>query len=273
MISNKRTVVALLLTLVMLASLFAGCASQSGKEQPTTTAQGTTAAVTEKPAEPVQVEWLAYQTLAEPDTNSAIVKAFEAKYNAKFSFWFVDNEKYDDALNVKLASGDMPDFMRVSGTDRIEKLVKQGVLGEVTEETIRSKAPNYAALVDKFDTDKVMFNSTKFEGKNYGIRRFNVDGTYPQIMVWRKDWLKNVGIEKVPETLQEFEDAMYKFRNNDPDKNGKKDTYGISNNGMLSVAGAFGNTPIGNFRGNPVPWLYFMMKGDNIVYTATQPEM
>lgn len=55
---------------------------------------------------------------------------------------------------------------------------------------------------------------------------------------YRSDWLVNVGevnedgTAKVPVTLEDFERVMDKFRNNDPDGNGQKDTYAMSP-GML----------------------------------------
>lgn len=45
---------------------------------------------------------------------------------------------------------------------------------------------------------------------------------YDLAMLWRKDWLDKVGITKAPETLEEFEKAVYAFAEKDPDGNGKK---------------------------------------------------
>lgn len=264
-----------LLILAFSVSLLSGCGSSS-QNQASSGAVSTTAAADEQTTgkpDPVTIDWLAYQTLAEPDSNAPVVKAFEEKYNAKFNFWFVDDQKYEDALNVKLASGEMPDFFRVPGQDKIAKYVKQGIIAEMPVEKIRQLAPQYAEMVDKFDTNKVMWNSTMVDGKNYALRRFNVDGTYPTTLIWRKDWLTNVGIDKVPETIDEFEDALRKFRNSDPDKNGKKDTYGLSNTTMLAVTGAFGQIPVGDFKGNPIPSISFTQKDGKITYSCIQPEM
>ena len=41
-------------------------------------------------------------------------------------------------------------------------------------------------------------------------------------------------------TLNEFEDLVYRFTNNDPDHNGINDTYGLSSTGLAMVYGAFG---------------------------------
>ena len=46
-------------------------------------------------------------------------------------------------------------------------------------------------------------------------------------IVYRKDWAANVGITKAPETWDELYDMLYKFTYNDPDGNGKNDTYGM----------------------------------------------
>jgi putative aldouronate transport system substrate-binding protein len=58
----------------------------------------------------------------------------------------------------------------------------------------------------------------------------------------QKFFINNVGISKIPSTLTEFEDAVTKFRNNDPDKDGKKDTYGFSNSMMPIIYAAYGIT-------------------------------
>ena len=49
---------------------------------------------------------------------------------------------------------------------------------------------------------------------------YNYANKYHIASVWRDDWLKKVGIDKIPETLDEAETAFYKFRNDDPDGNG-----------------------------------------------------
>lgn len=73
---------------------------------------------------------------------------------------------------------------------------------------------------------------------------------YDLAMLWRKDWLDKVGITKAPETLEEFEKAVYAFAEKDPDGNGKKDTYGLTgtatsiwSSGFYSIFGAFGVEP------------------------------
>ena len=65
------------------------------------------------------------------------------------------------------------------------------------------------------------------------------------------DWLRNVGIDKVPETLDELYAALWKFRHEDPDGNGIQDTYGMCPNAQAwfkafgEVFGAYGIVPHG----------------------------
>lgn len=213
--------------------------------------------------EPVTIKWLAYQTLAQPDPNSAIVQADEKKFNAKFDFMYVDANNWDDQLNVKLSAGDLPDVMQVTDQNHIAKYVQQGILAELPVETIKKKAPDYAKTVSKYDKLNIMWNYCTVGGKNYGFANFNVNLTYPNPIVWRTDWLKNVGISQIPSTLSEFEDAMLKFRNNDPDQDGKKDTYGMSNTILGDIFAAYGITnPLGQT-------CELMNQNGKIVFAAT----
>ena len=45
-------------------------------------------------------------------------------------------------------------------------------------------------------------------------------------IVYRQDWLSNVGLD-VPTNLEEFEDVLRAFTFEDPDGNGKDDTWGL----------------------------------------------
>ena len=39
----------------------------------------------------VEIEWLAYNTYGQPDSNSPIITAMEEKYNCEFNFWYIDD--------------------------------------------------------------------------------------------------------------------------------------------------------------------------------------
>ncbi|MBW7459438.1 hypothetical protein K0U00_35820, partial [Paenibacillus sepulcri] len=67
------------------------------------------------------------------------------------------------------------------------------------------------------------------------------------------DWLQKVGVNKLPETLDELEQIFIKFRNEDPDGNGKKDTYALSN-GSDYPGEVWFQTIFGAYGGSPFQW-------------------
>lgn len=226
----------LLFTLSLSLSL-AACGSSGPKEAKSPEPQTNQK---ESGKEPLNIEWLTYQ-YGPVDDDAPNKKFLEDKFNVKFNIWYLDVTKREELLGAKLAGGQVPDFMTVySGAD-LQKFFKSGVTTGFTQEELEQYMPNYKKLVDSIDPK--IWNYAKFNGQYIGIPSINGDGEYSLATAWRKDWLDKVGISKIPETLDEFEEAMYKFRNNDPDGNGKKDTYGMSRSAMTSIYGAYGVYP------------------------------
>ena len=235
-------------------ALLAGTLSACGGEDSAKSGQTT------DPSQPVTLDWLAYNSYAQPDPDSEIVKMVEKKFNAKFNIWYVDAQQRNDQLNVKFAAGEMPDVLQVH--EQIPKYVANGILAEISEEDIRKYAPTYASVID--DYGPALWNTVKYEGKIYGLPAINLSGAYPQSLIWRQDWLDKVGINKIPETLDEFENALTKFRSDDPDENGKKDTYGMSDYALRYIMGAYGM---------PADGANYVLKDGKIQFAAVQPEM
>ncbi len=219
------------------AFLVVSCGGKDSASTGGTSGGGAGAAST---AKPVVIEWLAYNNYAIPNPDSYVVQTVSDRYNAKFNFWDLGgSENPTDALNMKLATGNMPDIFRMMGGLDVGMMVEQGILAEIPLEVLKEKAPDYYAAVDKY-RDYNVWEYKLHEGRNYGLPKLNMSGKYPTVLEWNKDWLEAIGYDAPPETLAEFEDVIYKFRNNDPDGNGKKDTYGLSETSFEAVMGAFG---------------------------------
>lgn len=266
-----------LMSAALLVGSLAACSNSTGTtatNSPASATQGATATAAAKTDTPVTIEWAGYNINdVAPDANSEVMQEMLKRFNAKINVWTADSQKYAEVFNVRMASGEIPDIMRLKGFE-LSKLVDSGVAAEIPVDTIKQKAPNYYKLIMDNDTSGSAFRSSMYKGKNYGLSAFQLDGTYPTSLVWRTDWLKNVGITKVPETLAEFEDAIYKFTNNDPDKNGKKDTYGLSSTAMQTVLGAFGPIPTDVIKGTtPYSNLWYTVKDNKVTMDAIQPEM
>jgi putative aldouronate transport system substrate-binding protein len=108
-------------------------------------------------------------------------------------------------------------------------------------------------------------------GKNYGFEVVNLNMNYETPIIWRDDWLKNVGINKIPTTLDETEKALYAIVKGDPTKTGKK-VYGISDLGMRAIFGAFGGIPMSGRTANDTAGMW-EVQGDKLAYSAVQPYM
>ncbi|CAM3461440.1 MULTISPECIES: extracellular solute-binding protein [Saccharibacillus] len=182
---------------------------------------------------------------------SEIEKEFGVNINVKMRG--VGAQDYVDKLNVQISSGEIPDWINdyAVNVGLFDKYVEQGILAEVPVEMIKANMPNYMAWVDKY---KEIFKGDPFalferNGKNYTIPTANPDLTKFLVMYYRQDWLDAVGIKKTPESLAEMEEALVKFRNDDPDGNGQKDTYGylgIQKDPMWAfspIYGAYGMYP------------------------------
>ncbi|CAK4836517.1 unnamed protein product [Aphanomyces euteiches] len=110
-------------------------------------------------------------------------------------------------------------------------------------------------------------NSSSVDGKLYGIP-VTTQGYWSAMEMWiRQDWLDKLGL-KVPTTTDELMTVAKAFTNDDPDKNGKKDTYGLALSKELeNPLNGFFNA----FHAYPRNWT--TDASGNSVYGSIQPEM
>lgn len=286
--SRWRKLTTFALILVMLSSVFLAACGNRNNEQ-----AGSAAGVTEstqnagssagsggsdsedpfaewrpKEGKTYEISWLPY--IVEPVGDDAVLKKYyEEMFNVKFDLLNLDNQNITELLNLKFAGGDIPDYI-ANGIDinNLPQYVKQGVLMEITPELIEALAPDLYEKATAVNPNWLDY--AKVDGKIYGLPEMRNDiGRYAT--VWRGDWLENVGITKVPDTLEEFEEAFYKFAHEDPDGNGKHDTYGLSFSGLAVIFGAYGYLP--GF--SPHAWQdwFWHERDGELVFGAVQPEM
>lgn len=198
--------------------------------------------------------------------DSFMVNKFNEEFNVDLIPEFIDGTKWDDILNVKLAAGEIPDIFPSKSTSRFISYLEQDLLAEVPKEVIEKYAPDLYAIIEK--DYPPAWNVCSLEGKTYGIPALGGEYVFHDPIVWRDDWLTNVGIDKIPDTIEEWEEALTKFRNEDPNKSGKKDTYGASASIFAPVFGAHGAIVIGEFGQFEGIW---MEKDGEIVNTIIEP--
>ncbi len=245
---------ALITALLLVAGSFAGCGGNSNQNSSETDSNGR-----------IKIDWMS-QNDSPVDADSPVIAMLEEKFNVDLNFIYLDRNQEDELLNIRIAGGEIPDVMRRSDTS-YRNFINQGILSEIPEDLIKEIAPTVYECTTRYGGEN-LWDVAKEDGKLYGMPLLNDNGRYHAVTIWRDDWLSNVGIDKVPETLEEAEEAFYKFVNEDPDGNGQKDTYALSTNGITAVLNAYGGQPLSNPHK-----LYWTERDGEIIADAVLPEM
>ncbi len=176
------------------------------------------------------------------------VKAVEEKFGVEVEFVPAARDTFSETLNLQIASGDIPDWWKEPSFPDYDKFLQQGVAAEIPQEYIEEHMPKYVSWLKRYLGDDP-YKYVRRDGKIYALPvlwDIGIDGLQ---LGFREDWLKKVGINETPDTLEETEAALTAFRNEDPDGNGNKDTYGITGSAgnvesmFSSVFGAFDAYP------------------------------
>ncbi|WP_099517110.1 extracellular solute-binding protein [Paenibacillus sp. BIHB 4019] len=125
-------------------------------------------------------------------------------------------------LNMMFASGSAPDIINETNAAFRNNIYEQKQLLPLDD--LLQYMPNYKALMDEYPQLKQV--GTKPDGKLYEMGRVN-EANPLHILFIRTDWLKELGLE-MPKTTEELLQVAQAFADKDPDKNGKRDTYGIN---------------------------------------------
>ena len=192
----------------------------------------------------------------------------------------------EEAWRVRIASGDIPDF----NVRWREDLVRVGANREVPEEMLLEHMPRYMQQAFALGGD-ILYSKTMVDGKNMGIPAVLSIAAAGPGMVIRKDWMDHVGFETTPapgmfdpevsgysrvwegpDSVAELERLFEAFRDEDPNGNGQRDTFGLmpyTGGGTIgSQAQLFPNI-IGAFGVRLDTW---EKHGDDIVFSQTRTE-
>lgn len=255
----KKKVFALLLCGAMAVGTLAGCGSTStetSKPAESSAAVNSSAASNatpessvsvEEPEEPVSITWLPYYTNNFTIAKDSWVELILEEY-FNLDITAVDNVNAEN-FSLMLASGDLEDVtcwpVYFNG-DYVE-LYDQGVIRDIPEEWLWEYYPTGMKNLSDYFGDAVYEDGYHLnDGKVLHIPYFVTANRAERVMLYRKDWLENLGLEE-PTTLDEFHDMLYAFTYDDPDGNGQDDTYGMDETTaeLWPIFGAFGISSTG----------------------------
>ncbi|MCR8629830.1 extracellular solute-binding protein [Paenibacillus radicis (ex Xue et al. 2023)] len=228
-VQNQRSFYISATSVIIAVSVIAGCSGTSTNTGAGTTGTGSTGTASQspgtKPAEtktkeaPFKISVMLKSFSndnASPD--SKVWKQVEEYTNTKLDLQFTPDASYLDKMNITLASGSMPSAIFVVNVKlpAVANAIKGGAFWEI--------GPYLKDYPNLSKANQTILNNTSVNGKYYGLYTTRPIGRMG--ISYRKDWLDNLGM-KEPKTIDEFYNMLKAFTNNDPDQNGKNDTYGM----------------------------------------------
>ncbi len=187
--------------------------------------------------------------------------------------WRVDDSQYDTKVNVVIASGTIPDMMRVT-LKQYNMLVDAGLAADFTD-----ILPKYTTQLSRsiLTADEKAWSAANSSGKIYGIP--NNNSTVPnalQEVYIRKDWMQSLNLQ-APKNMDNMVKIAEAFTTQDPDKNGKADTFGLAlSKDFIPYVNttSSGNTTssLGFFNGyRAYPGAWLPDSSGKLVYGSIQP--
>ncbi|WP_339223701.1 extracellular solute-binding protein [Paenibacillus sp. FSL W7-1332] len=231
----------MMLISTMTLSVMAACSNQVKESEGTPVKTSTEGAKTNTaPPDPLGkypetvtvTQVLGYNPPEDPRTpqgitpeQNAYFKDLKDMLNIEVQYkWTVPSSQFEQKFSLAMASADLPDVMELDQKN-FEKLKKQGMLADLTQAYNDFASP---ALKKYMESDGGFAMKTfTSEGKLLAIPGFEDPFLSTQLLWIRKDWLDNLNLQS-PQTMDELEQVARAFVQQDPDQNGKSDTYGIA---------------------------------------------
>jgi putative aldouronate transport system substrate-binding protein len=221
----------LMILFILAAFLFA-----NGKQEPVTNASA---------QDDVSTTYTISYTVGfwgtEMDPENYFANTLNEKFNVDMQMDYIPQKTLNQKYAVIVASGDMPDVMISQGSGDWRTWCQQGAFLALDD-----YLPDYPNLM-KNVTPSVLERSVMVDGKIYGYP--NPASEISRVLGYRKDWADKLGLD-APETLDDLFQMFEAFTYQDPDGNGKDDTYGFGLHNTLEAVNdmilpSFG-TKIGN---------------------------
>ena len=281
----KRKVLTILMAVVLLAGVFAGCTgttdqpaasgSTSGEADSSTTAPSSEASVEAEADDsgisapgvyPIVQDTVEMSIFRDQSVNvtdyddNRLTEWMEEQTNVKITWQLVPAADKEQKLNLMLASGEGLADAIMGGVPNpiLVDYADQGVLVSITD-IIDTQAVNLQEALNKVDGLRDVMTAPDGEIYSMPSISFSIGNQYPRRMWVNQPWLDKLGLA-VPTTTDEFADMLRAFRDDDPNGNGTTDIIPMmgSKNGWHDNAERFLMNSFVQFsEGNP----YFVNNG------------
>lgn len=181
----------------------------------------------------LSIEAIKYTWADPPAKDGEGLEMINEKLGVDYSIQFVPESDYNEKLTATMAGGDIPDMVatRSQGPTKLNffKWAKQGAFLPLDDYIDDLEYKDYIP--------EHVWKSNTVDGHVYGIPTYYQQYTLTPII--RKDWLDNLGLD-VPTSYEELKEVALAFTNDDPNGNGKDDTYGMVLGEGINPSYAFG---------------------------------
>jgi len=199
--------------------------------------------------------------------NNAWTRGYENELGIKVIYdWTTDSGNYFNKMNVAIASDDLPDIFVVNSS-QLRRLAEVDQLADLTEAYEQYASPFTKSLME--GDGGLGLGAASYDGKLVGLPKLG-STIYSLPMLWlRTDWMEKLGLAE-PKTMQDVLAISEAFATQDPDGNGKADTFGLPitkdlYGGIASLNGFFNS-----YHSYPQTWIEDA--SGKVVYGSTTPE-
>lgn len=208
--NNLKNVTLTLLVSAMALSL-AGCGSAA--DEITYNDDG-------KPVISIMTSAFSSESASDDASVNPVMARIEDELGVDLRIRWAISGSYDEKVTATMGAGTYPQIMKIqSKNSTFIANCRGGNMWEIGEKI--KDAEKYPNL-SKSNAD--ILNNLSVDGKVYSLYSSRDLGRY--LVMIREDWLENVGLE-YPKTLADFGEMCKRFTENDPDGNGKDDTFGM----------------------------------------------
>ncbi|MDQ0919203.1 extracellular solute-binding protein [Paenibacillus sp. V4I5] len=206
---SKKHLALMLGTVLLTSSVLAAC----GENKPV---EGSPEAAKVEDTKPFPIKLVINQVGEIPPKDNEIEKQIKAYTNTDLEIQWLPTSTYDEKVNVMVAASELPTVIKLGYNATSIGQMKSGLFWEI--------GPYIKDYKNLAAQNQVFYDNLSVEGKLYGVPLFRDLGR--AIIHYRKDWFDTMGLTP-PKTLDDWYNIAKVLTLNDPDKNGKNDTYGL----------------------------------------------
>lgn len=184
----------------------------------------------------------------------------ELKYD-----WVAPLAQYEERVNVSIMSNQLPDIIRVNPT-QLQRMAENDQLADLTQ-AYEQYASELTKSIITAEGDSVLKSCT-YNGKIVALPKTGSALGLTHVLWVRSDWLEKLSLPE-PKTMEDVLSIARAFTEDDPDGNGKADTFGLGINKDLFGYFAALEGFFSGYHAYPNQWVE---KDGQLVFGSVQPE-